>query len=480
MFNKIQKLRVEELFEEFEHNSASLDVILCRDSELLSEAQNLLEDERKFVLVSLEDEDLYNQRSILEGLYHVFFGELPLENEEVVEIIEAIEDNLEEGQYCLLIVDSFSSCIPATQAALLELVIVSRAFKLLVQIDEDFKFSENVHLWNVLAPRSSFLEQDNHFNNDDEDSEQFEEFDEFEETEEFEEFDETERLNASDEFDQEFNEVIAPQKKQAKDLAWYQLIPKYHLAAALVLLVLVFGLWNMDVGQKKEQILDLDLAAEQAESETLDETKTQTILNTSASEADNAIIETDSGVNEIAQVQTNDTINQEVDSLLPEDTQKEVVLSGQRVEKISNQVKQNTTKIENQKPQEKTSEKLMAQSAPPTKAVQVSKKIEAPKVNWNPYQSDSWIKGLNSKYYTLQLMASHDDQGIRHFLQERGVSSEYAVYTSEKNAKPWHVIIYGVYETRDFADLARKDLPNYLKDYSPWVRNIGEVQRSLK
>ena len=87
---------------------------------------------------------------------------------------------------------------------------------------------------------------------------------------------------------------------------------------------------------------------------------------------------------------------------------------------------------------------------------------------------------MSPSYYTLQLMGSNEANGIRRFLKENGVNSKYAVYTSVKNNKAWHVIIYGVYESHDFAEQARSDLPDYLKKFSPWIRSIKGVQKSLK
>lgn len=487
MINKIKKINLETLFDLFQQDSMRLDVILCQDDDYFTDVQNLLEGEDRFTLVALEQQDLHNQRTILEGLHQVFFEQLPDENEEVLEIIEAIEDELREDESCLLVVDDFSSCSVSTQAALLELAIVSRAFKLFLKITNDVDFSENEHLWNVLAERSVFLEQIENSNAlfEGEDSEQdiFDEgnldedtFDENADIQEndfedvYDEESSFEENNYEENYDQEYETELKPaptkahHKTNTQKTAWHQLIPKYHLAAVTFLVIVIILLWNMDVTQKKEELVDLNLSLPSQE-----KLKTSSI---EISKESDEIIQNNS-----TEIENPDTqINSENDNKIVQSELNEMPSATVPIDEVpSNNIQEEVIKENPMSAKKVLVKDTVKEVLKPTSSSAIIKKID-----WSPYQSDAWIKGLNSKYFTLQLMASHDDQGIRNFLQERGVSSQYAVYSSEKNGKPWHVIIYGVYENREFADLARKELPDYLKDYSPWVRNIGEVQNTIK
>lgn len=491
MINKIKKINLESLFDFFQQDSMRLDVILCHDDTCFVDVQHLLEEEDRFTLVALEEQDLHNQRTILEGLHQVFFDELPDKNEEVLEIIEAIEDELREDESCLLVVNDFSSCSKSTQAALLELTIVSRAFKLFLKITHDIDFSDNEHLWNVLAERSVMLEQDEHANDmiEEDESEDLNQYDDavdnnYEENSYDENsyddngFEEkTDRENAYQESDDEAYEselIPTPNKTHVKKTAWYQLLPKYHLAAIMLLIIVIVLLWNMDVTQQKQELVDLPLPSQEIIENTTVETSQKTDVTIDNNVIEIQKIETQNeNENNVSAVKDQFNKNpSETPLVTPIETPTEMPSADEEIANNNQAAIKIEKSISVEKPSITTTSKVVSQPA--------SNSVAIKKIDWSPYQSDAWIKGLNSKYYTLQLMASHDDQGIRNFLQERGVSSQYAVYSSEKNSKPWHVIIYGVYENREFADLARKELPSYLKDYSPWVRNIGEVQNTLK
>jgi len=259
------------------------------------------------------------------------------------------------------------------------------------------------------------------------------------------------------------DEVEDTNKSQAPK-AWYQLLPKYHLLAGAALVLLVIGLWNMDISQKKEESIDLTLEPQVSEQ---------------ANAENNLSIEQDSNEGYLL-IEENESFKER-----QERVQEREVATIEPVEEaniINNKV------VELEKPEQQPAVQIVEVSVEKTKIsplkeeqVRVKKPVVSKqKVDWSPYQSNAWIIGLNKKYYTLQLMASHNATGIRGFLSKRGVSSQYAVYTTQKNGKPWHVIIYGVYESHNFADMARNDLPAYLKNYSPWIRTVADVQNSLK
>jgi hypothetical protein len=425
MLSKIQTKSIYDLFESVSKGFESLDIFLCESEQVFSETQTLLDNEKTFSVVTLEDEDLHDQQSILDGLYQVFFEELPSDSLGALEIIEALEDEVGEIQSCLLVVDNFSDCNHEAQASLLELVIVSKAFKLLLKIDDKLNFEINENLWGVLLARTILLNDQN--------------------------FESNVEASSSE----------TSQRKEQGVKAWYQLIPFYHLSAAIVLVLLVIGLWNMDFTQKKQE--KIDLSAKHQDASMSNDVNIEHIDRSALEQAESS--EQDLKV-------FNETIDE---SIIKEE-------NNAITNKKSNLDVAELEVSEKQVPQKKISEAEKKVKADPVKnqSKTPAQTYSGEEFDWSPYQSNVWIKGLNKKYFTLQLMASYDASGIRNFLNERGVNSQYAVYTTQKNGKPWHVIIYGAYETHDSANLARNNLPGYLKSYSPWIRTVADIQNSLK
>ncbi len=203
---------------------------------------------------------------------------------------------------------------------------------------------------------------------------------------------------------------------------WYQLVPKYHLAGGLILFLIVIALWNMDLSGEKQQTIELV-----------------------ESQSDTFVKPINEDVQKVAIEEPIETIETKQADIIPE----EIIETIEPVE---------------QKPVSK---------------LPVINKPESGKVDWSPYQSEQWIKKQNPKAYTLQILASHNEQGVRDFFHEQGISSQYAVFTTQKDNKPWHIVIYGIYETHEQADRARHTLPDYLKNLSPWIRPFSAIQQSL-
>lgn len=469
---KIAHVNSDLLLEQLEQEGARVDVLLCETQQALSNTQVQLNHEPSFSLITLDEEDLKSQHSILQGLYQVLYEELPNGDEDPLELIEALEEEIGEIDCCILVVENFSSCSEEAQASLLELVIVSRAFKLLLGIEAGFNFSQNSQLWGVLADRSVKLGEEklvSHFDdaNDpksetsglDISDEQVVELDEFSQ-------EQVPRVETNDGGSQ------SDSGTNKKSLQWYQLIPKYHIAAAALLGLLVIALWQMDLSETKAQNISLDeLKLEQQANEII------------ASDVESNKV--DSPAQEDPNMQLDDSELQ-VEIIIDAGTHKpsteELELIDIGAAETENIKSESASKLESE-PQAKP----QIEPAPEPRVVVAPKPLQEPKAvikksnfDWAPYQSDDWIGGVNSKYYTLQLMASHDQKGIKGFLSGYGVNSQYAVYSTVKDGRPWHVVIYGVYETHAFASEARDRLPDYLTSYSPWIRSFASVQGSLK
>jgi|GEM_PF-4461112 len=244
-----------------------------------------------------------------------------------------------------------------------------------------------------------------------------------------------------------------------KIVPWYQLVPKYHLAIFIITGLFLLVLWQIDLSQTKQRSLQLSLPLDLVGIDDVDEKSDLLVkkLRNSQSQAktEKGVIKTLSQPALIAKDNSEIT-----SSTSPTTPVTDMLISSDNVKNENN-----SSTIDPEEP------KIQAQ---PENLV-VNKKID-----WSPYQSNKWIELQNPKYFTLQLIASHKHEGIKIFLSSHGVNNQYAVYNTTKNNEPWHIVIYGVYESRQLASEARAALPDYLTQYSPWIRSFEAVQNALK
>jgi septal ring-binding cell division protein DamX len=458
LLSQIKTVEADALFDA--DDLSSVDLMLVNNEDSFRDVQNELEQDNTFVILTLDAEDLLDKENLVREIFYLICENPAPENASIIENIELIEEELGEMQTCVLCCQDFLNCSEEAQAVLLELAIVSQSFKLLLLFEQQPGILQNEALWKVLSSRALWIGQVSFSPLENEETES------------------SAVLASSDRA-----KVYEPRQAQGdgevgqqKPRVWYQMIPKYHLGAGLILVMLVIALWNMDLTKTREKTIDLNAENKSLQASQQSKSKQKEELSTA--------LETESSVDVEVTNQDAETVELNSESVIEVTQVEEVIEEVEEVVVIDEPVERSAPKIEQrvvienevgQEPVVSVSQKPL-EPATKSKTEPKAKSTE----DWSPYQSDAWVKGINSKYYTLQILASHNEQGIRDFLTERGVSSEYAVYTTEKDGKPWHVIIYGVYETHEFASLAREDLPAYLKPYSPWIRSVSSVQKSLQ
>lgn len=88
-----------------------------------------------------------------------------------------------------------------------------------------------------------------------------------------------------------------------------------------------------------------------------------------------------------------------------------------------------------------------------------------------------WIKAQNPKYYTLQLASSTNEHLIRKYFDENQLSGQAGYYRSRRSGEDWYALVYGAFPSAAAAKEAIGDLPEDLRKWSPWVRNIRSIQK---
>jgi len=91
-----------------------------------------------------------------------------------------------------------------------------------------------------------------------------------------------------------------------------------------------------------------------------------------------------------------------------------------------------------------------------------------------------WLLSQNPKSFTLQILGTHNPLTVKTFITKYSLN-DVALFKTKHRGKDWYVLVFGIYESRDQALSALKQLPISLqKNTSPWVRSLSSIQNLIK
>jgi DamX protein len=93
---------------------------------------------------------------------------------------------------------------------------------------------------------------------------------------------------------------------------------------------------------------------------------------------------------------------------------------------------------------------------------------------------EDWILLQNPDSYTMQLTSGQYVDTIRNFIDENHLKDNIAFYSTTRKGKPWHVLIYGIYDNKDLAIKAISRLPKKLQRVKPWIRQLKDIQKDIR
>ncbi len=85
---------------------------------------------------------------------------------------------------------------------------------------------------------------------------------------------------------------------------------------------------------------------------------------------------------------------------------------------------------------------------------------------------------LPAEFFAVQIVALSSKQALESYVKERNLIGMSAARV-EKDGKLYYVLLLGIYQTRERAELAAADRPPPLKDIKPWIRRLGSLQTSM-
>ncbi|SFK26318.1 SPOR domain-containing protein [Methylophaga sulfidovorans] len=158
---------------------------------------------------------------------------------------------------------------------------------------------------------------------------------------------------------------------------------------------------------------------------------------------------------------------QEQQQLMPPADSEQVVAEAEPVEKV-----------ETEKP---------AVIKPAKQTVKDESDVSVPKEEVKPEPSildkvhdTKWILSRPEKHYTFQLMGSWDDKEVDAFIEEHALTGDVARFTSLRDNNPWHVLIYGVYASKQAALQASNHWSGSMSKLPTWLRRFDSVQKQIK
>lgn len=110
------------------------------------------------------------------------------------------------------------------------------------------------------------------------------------------------------------------------------------------------------------------------------------------------------------------------------------------------------------------------------RAVSPTNEIIVPQLALSPQQ---WVASQKPANYTLQLASSTNQALIRKYYEENALQGKAGYYSSIRQGERWYALVYGSYGSVNEARAAIANLPEDLRKWSPWVRNIRSIHKIM-
>lgn len=93
----------------------------------------------------------------------------------------------------------------------------------------------------------------------------------------------------------------------------------------------------------------------------------------------------------------------------------------------------------------------------------------------------AWLQEQDSSTYTIQLIGARRMEALDALQRDHELAEDRTIrFRVAYEGEPWHVLVYGVYESRDSAEQALRELPQALRDQGAWIRRLDGVQDLIR
>ena len=91
-----------------------------------------------------------------------------------------------------------------------------------------------------------------------------------------------------------------------------------------------------------------------------------------------------------------------------------------------------------------------------------------------------WLLEQDPDYFTLQLVTVSAAESASAFVRRQGEPGEFTIYQLQRDGRVLHVVLYGLFSSRDAAERAADNLPAEVGQVQPWIRSVGQVQDAAR
>jgi DamX protein len=92
----------------------------------------------------------------------------------------------------------------------------------------------------------------------------------------------------------------------------------------------------------------------------------------------------------------------------------------------------------------------------------------------------AWLLAQDPEAFTLQLVTVSSIDSAEAFVQRQRLPMEFAIYQLQREGRTLHVVLYGLYPSREAAQAAADRLPEEVGDIQPWIRPLDQVQSAAR
>lgn len=114
-----------------------------------------------------------------------------------------------------------------------------------------------------------------------------------------------------------------------------------------------------------------------------------------------------------------------------------------------------------------------------TKSSKPSQTVQS-KANHTLTWSERFLLKRPPGNYALQLLGSSSESSMKKFIELNKLKGKAFYYRTTRQQKPWFVLIYGNYTSRESAIQAIQALPTTVQAQKPWPRTFASVHRSIE
>lgn len=105
------------------------------------------------------------------------------------------------------------------------------------------------------------------------------------------------------------------------------------------------------------------------------------------------------------------------------------------------------------------------------------KSVSPAKSDDQQVQAERWINRHPPQNWTIQLLAFTQKEQVVSFIKDHGLQRDAAYFLEANNGNNFYKLVYGSYDSKEQANLARQNLSSALRQHGPWLRTWASVHR---